>query len=75
MAVVEEALAYLAPAQGKLSLESILLVAADYFGVPVSELTGRNRSAKIALPRQMIMYLMREEVGASFPQIGAGPEP
>lgn len=70
ISVVEEALAYLTPAQGKLKPEAILLVAAEYFGLPVSELTGRNRSAKIALPRQVVMYLMREELGASFPQIG-----
>jgi chromosomal replication initiator protein len=68
--VVDEALAYLTPAQGKLSLAAILMVSAEYFGLPVAELTGRNRSAKIALPRQIIMYLMREEIGASFPQIG-----
>jgi chromosomal replication initiator protein len=70
LAVVDEALAYLTPAQGKLTLEMILHVSAEFFGVPVSELTGRNRSARIALPRQIIMYLMREEIGASFPQIG-----
>jgi chromosomal replication initiator protein len=70
LAVVDEALAYLTPAQGKLSFEAILMVSAEYFGIPVSELTGRNRSAKIAQPRQIIMYLMREEIGASLPQIG-----
>jgi chromosomal replication initiator protein len=70
VAVVEEALAYLAPAQGKLTPETILNSAAEYFGVPVVELTGRNRSAKIAWPRQIVMYVMREELGASLPQIG-----
>jgi chromosomal replication initiator protein len=70
-ALVEDALAYLAPAQGKLSLESILASAAAYFGVSVEELTGRNRSARIALQRQIVMYVMREETDASLPQIGA----
>lgn len=70
VAVVEEALAYLAPAQGKLTLEAILTCASDFFGLPVAELTGRNRSAKIALPRQIVMYVMREELGASLPQVG-----
>ncbi len=70
VAVVEEALAYLAPAQGKLTLETILNSAVDFFGVSLAELTGRNRSAKIALPRQIVMYVMREELGASLPQIG-----
>jgi len=70
VAVVEDALAYLAPAQGKLTLETVLRSAADFFGVPLAELIGRNRSAKIALPRHVVMYVMREEVGASLQQIG-----
>lgn len=69
-ALVEDALAYLAPPQGKLTLESILNVASDYFGISVDELVGRNRSAKIALARQIVMFVMREELGASLPQIG-----
>lgn len=68
-ALVEDALAYLAPAQSKLSLDAILDVAADYFGVTVEDLKGRNRSARIALQRQIVMYVMREETGASLPQI------
>ena len=69
--LVEDALAYLAPTQSKLSLEAILEVAAAYFGITIADLTGRSRSAKIALQRQMVMYVMREETGASLPQIGA----
>jgi chromosomal replication initiator protein len=49
----------------------ILDLAATYFGVSVNELTGRNRSAKIALQRQIVMHIIREETGASLPQIGA----
>ncbi len=70
VAVVEEALAYLAPAQGKLTLDAILRNATDFFGLTLAELTGRSRSAKVALPRQIVMYVMREELGASLPQIG-----
>lgn len=70
VALVDDALAYLAPAQSKLSLEAILEMAADYFGVSTTELVGRSRSAPIALQRQIVMYLMREENGASLPQIG-----
>jgi chromosomal replication initiator protein len=69
-ALVEDALAYLAPAQGKLTLETILDAAADYFGLTVAELTGRGRSARIALQRQIVMYIMREETDASLPQVG-----
>ena len=33
-------------------------------------LLGRDRSHKIAEPRQVAMYLMRKETDASLPQIG-----
>ncbi|MGQ9490978.1 MAG: chromosomal replication initiator protein DnaA [Anaerolineae bacterium] len=69
-ALVEDALAYLVPAQGRLTLEGILEVAASYFGISTAELIGRNRSARVALARQIIMFVMREETGASLPQIG-----
>jgi chromosomal replication initiator protein len=71
VALVEDALAYLAPTQPRLSPEAILDIAAAYFGVNTDELTGRGRSARIALQRQIAMYLMREETGASLLQIGA----
>ncbi len=69
-ALVDDALAYMAPAQGKLTLDGILTASADFFGVTSLELTGRSRSARIALQRQMVMYLMREETDASLAQIG-----
>ena len=53
----------------KLSLDAILEIGAEFFGVTVAELKGRNRSARIALQRQIVMYVMREETGASLPQI------
>jgi chromosomal replication initiator protein len=36
----------------------------------VEDLVGQNRSAKIAVPRQIAMYLLREINEISFPQIG-----
>ena len=43
VAVVEDALAYLAPAQGKLTLDIVLKIAADFFGVSLAE-SGRAQS-------------------------------
>jgi chromosomal replication initiator protein len=37
----------------------------------VEALLGRDRSQKIAQPRQVAMYLLRKETDASLPQIGA----
>jgi chromosomal replication initiator protein len=33
-------------------------------------LLGRDRSKKVAQPRQVAMYLLRKETDASLPQIG-----
>jgi chromosomal replication initiator protein len=37
----------------------------------VEALLGRDRSQRIAEPRQVAMYLLRSETNASLPQIGA----
>ena len=69
-ALVEDVLAYLTPAQSKLSAETVMNLAGEYFGIDVSSLTSRDRSAPLALQRQIVMYLIREETGASLPRIG-----
>jgi len=40
------------------------------FGVSNERLIGRERTREVALPRQIVMYLLREEGGISLPQIG-----
>ena len=44
---------------------------ATLFSVEPSELKGPKRDRGIVLPRQIAMYLMREELGLSYPRIGA----
>ena len=53
-----------------ITVEQVLTVVADFYRVDLSDLTGRSRNKEIVLPRQMAMYLLREETGASLPQIG-----
>jgi chromosomal replication initiator protein len=53
-----------------LSPEQILSTVAHYFGLSEEELIGRSRVRAVSLPRQLAMYLIREETGASLPQIG-----
>jgi chromosomal replication initiator protein len=53
-----------------LTPEQIILTVAEYYRVDVADLTGRSRNKEIVLPRQMTMYLLREETGMSLPQIG-----
>jgi len=56
--------------QQPITAEQVLSVVADYYHVDLADLTGRSRSRENVLPRQMAMYLLREETGASLPQIG-----
>jgi chromosomal replication initiator protein len=52
------------------TLDRILDAVAKYYGLSDEELRGRGRAARISEPRQVVMYLMREETDASFPVIG-----
>ncbi len=69
--VAEAALSQLLPQRGHLTAEQIVEQVAHHFRVQVPALQGRSRSRTIARPRQVAMYLIREETGASLPQIGA----
>jgi chromosomal replication initiator protein len=50
--------------------DQIIQAVAEFYRVDLVDMTGRGRSKEIVLPRQMAMYLLREETGASLPQIG-----
>nr|HID14208.1 chromosomal replication initiator protein DnaA [Anaerolineae bacterium] len=69
--VAETALSNLLPQRSKLTPDQIMEAVAHHFGVEVPALQGRSRSRAVARPRQIAMYLIREETGASLPQIGA----
>ncbi|MDE2001196.1 MAG: chromosomal replication initiator protein DnaA [Patescibacteria group bacterium] len=43
---------------------------ADYFEVSPNDLTGRCRQKSIVEPRQITMYLLRDILGLSYPDIG-----
>jgi len=60
-------------AQSKKSLitiKDIINTTADFYGIKVSELVGASRRRELVNPRQVAMFLMREELNASFPLIG-----
>ena len=52
------------------SADEIIESVSDVFGVPVEKVMSRDRTKDVALTRQVIMYLMREEANVSLPQIG-----
>jgi len=68
--LVEVALADLLPQKRNISSNRILEAVATRHDIGVDDLTGQNRSAKIAIPRQLAMYLLRDLNEISLPQIG-----
>ena len=53
-----------------LSTDEVLVAVAEYYRISLEDLKGRGRSKEVVTPRQMAMYFLREETGASLPQIG-----
>jgi chromosomal replication initiator protein len=68
--LAEMALSDLLPQARTVTAERVMDIVARSFNVTTDHLLGRDRSQNIALPRQVAMYLLREESNASLPQIG-----
>jgi chromosomal replication initiator protein len=68
--LVEVALSDLLPSRSDLEPEKIVTQVAEYYKLSIEKLLGRDRTKDVAHPRQVAMYLLREEAKISFPQIG-----
>jgi chromosomal replication initiator protein len=68
--LVEVALADMLPQNRKPEPDQVIAAVATAYGVTPERLLGRNRSREVALPRQVAMYLLREDASLSLPQIG-----
>lgn len=55
---------------GALTTKQIINVVADFFDISINNLTGASRKKELVVPRQICMYLMREEAKCSYPAIG-----
>ncbi len=53
-----------------LNSSSIINTVAQYFSLTPEEIFGKSREQRLVVPRQIIMYLMREDLSSSFPTIG-----
>lgn len=52
------------------SVDKIIKMVAEQYGIDVSEITGKRRLRRFAHPRSLAMYLCRKYTQASFPMIG-----
>ncbi|QQR90872.1 MAG: chromosomal replication initiator protein DnaA [Myxococcales bacterium] len=67
----KESLRSLLPsAEQATTVEDIQKAACEYFGIKLSELKSHRRHRAIALPRMIAMYLCRQRLGTSFPELG-----
>jgi chromosomal replication initiator protein len=68
--IVDIALADMLPRRREVEPTHVIRMVAEAFGITVEQILARNRSRQVALPRQIAMYLLREEAQISLPQIG-----
>ncbi|MCK4968687.1 MAG: chromosomal replication initiator protein DnaA [Candidatus Aenigmarchaeota archaeon] len=70
--LVKQILSSMATTQNKklISSKELLNQVAKFYDIKVSDLTGKSRKKEIVVPRQIAMYLLREELDLSFPMIG-----
>ncbi|MDO8574698.1 MAG: chromosomal replication initiator protein DnaA [bacterium] len=52
------------------TFKNVIKAVAEFYDVSEKELLERSRKKEIVKPRQIIMYLLREELKSSFPFIG-----
>ena len=69
-ALLDSALADLLPRRSEVNPEQVINTVANAYHLPPERILGRERARKVALPRQIAMYLLREESNISLPQIG-----
>lgn len=68
--LLDSALTDLLPRRKDIQPQEVIESVAAAFDIPIERMLGRDRSRQIALPRQIAMYLLREEAKISLPQIG-----
>lgn len=52
------------------SIKDIIKVVSDFYGIEESAISEKGRKKEVIKPRQIIMYLLREDLDISFPSIG-----
>lgn len=54
----------------KTSIEQICSIVCEYYNVELKDIQGPHRQKELVKPRQIIMYLLKNELGLTFPAIG-----
>lgn len=59
------------PRKGSITPKVVIETVAEYFNITVNDIVGSCRKKDLVVPRQIIMFLMRENLNSSFPNIGS----
>jgi len=52
------------------SIKDVIKITSDFYGIEESAIFEKGRKKEVIKPRQVIMYLLREDLDISFPSIG-----
>ena len=57
-------------AKKSISPKQIISIVAEFYNIETVDVIGGCRKRELAVPRQIVMFLLREEIKCSFPTIG-----
>lgn len=63
-------MSHAAGSKKNLTPKELLDTVASYYDISLPDILGKCREKRLSFPRQVIMYLMREELSSSYPAIG-----
>jgi len=52
------------------SIKEVIKVVAEFYNIPEEEVYKKTRKKEVVRPRQIIMYILREDFNVSYPTIG-----
>ncbi|MFH1286198.1 MAG: chromosomal replication initiator protein DnaA [Candidatus Magasanikbacteria bacterium] len=53
-----------------LTPKELIVMVSAFYDVPTDEILGKSREKRLSFPRQIIMFLLRQELKLSYPAIG-----
>ena len=53
-----------------LTIKQIISTVTNFFDIDINDLLGSSRKKELVVPRQITMFLLREEIKCSYPTIG-----
>jgi len=50
--------------------KEVVNIVTKYFDITIEDIVGKSREKRLSFPRQIVMFLLREELKLSYPAIG-----